>query len=339
MDGTETKKQVGTCASTSSYTCNPAPGCAGACCPVNQCWIHDDPEFRPTGGTPIGKTLFYIGEYLRNRVVIDGKSCKTTADCNNVNYDCKQDGKHCNTKADGCTKGKCLDPARSCRDTTVVLFTDGGQGNSNKYFAPWMQAKRLGFGLGCKNDDDCVGDSICAELKGTKPTQKHCRRKTTVTDWYCNPTMEPCLPNANEGTGLHCSKECVRDPLSYLSHGTWNKPCTSSNDCNVGAGEKCGIPPNSGLTQNHCIGYPAPLTAISKNSADNVLRSPDGKPFGVRLFVVDISGASSLKNSMSLALAGNGKLLGADASDPDNFLKTLDKAFDIKNLKVCGETL
>ena len=41
---------------------------------------------------------------------------------------------------------------------------------------------------------------------------------------------------------------------------------------------------------------------------------------------------------MSLALAGNGKLLGADASDPDNFLKALDKAFDFKNLKVCGAT-
>jgi hypothetical protein len=88
----------------------------------------------------------------------------------------------------------------------------------------------------------------------------------------------------------------------------------------------------------HDIGYKAPLTITAAQHKDNVLRSPDGKPFGVRVFVVDISGAASLKNSMSLALAGNGKLLGADASDPDNFLKALDKAFDFKNLKVCGAT-
>ena len=40
-----------------------------------------------------------------------------------------------------------------------------------------------------------------------------------------------------------------------------------------------------------------------------------------------------------LSLAGNGKLLGTDASDPDKFLSTLNTVFDIKNLKVCGETL
>ena len=54
MDGTESGGVVGSCASSSSITCNPAPGCSGTCCPGNQCWDSKDPEFRPTGGTPIG---------------------------------------------------------------------------------------------------------------------------------------------------------------------------------------------------------------------------------------------------------------------------------------------
>lgn len=339
MDGKEAGGKVGACAASSSITCNPAPGCAGTCCPGNECWDHTDPELRPTGGTPIGKTLFYVGEYLKNRVVIDGKSCKVTADCANVNYECQQEGKLCPDATAGCTKGKCVDPARSCRDTIVVLFTDGGQGNSNTFFAPWMQAKRLGFGLGCQTDDDCVGGAVCAELEGAVPVQKDCRRPVTPSDFYCSNTMKPCDPGAAAGTDAHCTKQCVRDPVSYKYNGSFGGKCNGVDDC--AAGETCAIPKNSGLPDKHCITaqfYAAPLTADAKNMADNVLRSPDGKPFGVRLFVVDISGASSLANSMSLALAGNGKLLGTDASDPDNFLSTLNQVFDIKNLKVCGTT-
>ncbi len=64
-----------------------------------------DPELRPTGGTPIGKTLFYIGEYLRNRVVVQGRPCKTSADCQNLHYACKQGDKPCESAADGCSTG------------------------------------------------------------------------------------------------------------------------------------------------------------------------------------------------------------------------------------------
>ena len=41
--------------------------------------------------------------------------------------------------------------------------------------------------------------------------------------------------------------------------------------------------------------------------------------------------------SFSIALAGSGKLLGADAADPGSFLKVVGKAFDIKNGNVCGK--
>ena len=344
MDGMEAGSVVGTCSMAGSQ-CKPLAGCAGSCCPAAtganaQCWNHTNPELRATGGTPIGKTLFYLGEYLRNQVVIDGMSCKTTAECANVNYECRQDGMVCADAATGCTKGKCIDPARSCRDTIVVLFTDGGQGNSNNFFAPWMQAKRLGFGLGCQTDADCVGGAVCKELKGAVPGQKHCRRPVTPSDWYCSSTMAPCIPS-KPGEASDCDKECIRDPMSYTYQNAYNDKvvCSSASEC--ASGETCAVPKGSGLTDKHCTSpqyWAAPLTADAIQPQDNVLRSPDGKPFGVRLYVVDISGAKSLANSMSLALAGNGKLLGTDAADPDNFLSTLNKIFDIKNLKICGTT-
>lgn len=278
MNGTEAMKAVGSC-SAPTTSCAPVAGCAGTCC-AGTCYVHDDPELRPTGGTPIGKTLFYIGEYLRNRVVIDGKTCAQDADCANVNYKCQG--------------GVCKDPARSCRETIVVLFTDGGESNSpSNYFGPWVQAKRMAFGLGCQTDGDCVGgtsdDPIVCKAGSCLP-------KFEITGYYCSKTGAPCLPNATSSEPTFCAAgSCTPDPRDTF-------------------------------------------TAKATTPADNVLRSPDGKPFGVRLYVVDISGATDMKNSMSLAISGNGKLLGADAEDPAKFLAALETVFDIKNAKVCGDS-
>lgn len=265
-----------------------------------------NPELRPNGGTPIGKTLFYVGEYIRNMVVIDGKPCSDDASCGNVNYVCKD--------------SVCVDPNRSCRETVVVLFTDGGEGNSNSFFAPWVQAKRLGTGLGCKTDGDCVGGATCQTFKsctgvsgnltkcladsdcksGSKCTDAtQCMPTEEVTGWYCSKGMAPCLPDAQPGSPAHCAGgQCVQDPRMAL-------------------------------------------TAKATKDQDNVLRSFDGKPFQVRVIVVDISGdvsASAVKGSASIAIAGAGKLLGADASDPQAMISTLNSAFDIKHKKVCGIT-
>lgn len=287
LDGTEAMTQKGSCPNASTI-CKPVAGCGGACC-SNVCYEHTDPELRPTGGTPIGKTLFYIGEYLRNRVVIDGKKCTNTADCGNVNYQCKA--------------GVCKDEARSCRDTVVVLFTDGGQSNNDiNFFAPWNQAKRLGMGLACVTDDDCVGGSKCKKLEidgGDKGL-------------FCQSEFE-----ASGGVDTFCTKT--------------NKPCLTNADPEKDKELYCGPP-------GQCVRHPQHLLlGKATDMKNNVLRSPDGKPFGVRLHVVDISAAANLNNSMSVALAGGGKLLGADAADPNTFLESLNSAFDIKNLQICGQ--
>ncbi len=268
-----------------------------------------NPELRPTGGTPIGKTLFYLGEYIRNKVIIDGKPCTSDASCGNVNY--------------GCKANKCVDPNRSCRETVVVLFTDGGEANSNTYFAPWVQAKRLSTGLGCQVNGDCAPGATCQTIQKCKSTvgstidcqadtdcavgQKCtpatlCLPKESITGWQCSAGMAACLPDATAGQQAYCPPPavCVQDPRPIL---------TASAKINGAL------------------------------SADNSLKSFDGKPFSVKVIVVDISGATDVKaiaGSASIAIAGGGKLLGADASDPGALLSSLDAAFDIKTKKICG---
>jgi hypothetical protein len=291
MDGTESVNNAGACGA--SGTCKYAQGCLGGCC-SGQCYVHSDPELRATGGTPIGKTLFYIGEYIRNRVVIDGKACAADADCGNVNYAC--------VDIDPATgQGVCEDPAASCRETLVLLFTDGGQTNQDEFFGPWVQAKRLGFGLGCWSDADCVNGAVCKDADQPNNVYGHCSRPFAVTDYYCTKTMEPCLPGSSPGDVTYCAGgQCIEDPL--LDPDMTNYSAINAQD-----------------------------------KAHDVLRAPNGVPIGVRLFVVDISeNESNVKKSMQLALSGNGVLLDTKASDPAAFLGALESVFDIKTKKLCG---
>jgi hypothetical protein len=266
-----------------------------------------DPELRADGGTPIGKTLFYVGEYLRNQVIVDGKTCTTDSDCGSVHYLCQDK--------------VCVDPARSCRETVVVLFTDGGESNSpSDFFSPWVQAKRMAIGLGCQNNSDCVGGATC--------NAGRCLTVTQNTAYGCSNDGDPCDPLATNpcGNGVQCQS------MPFVCTAT-GKPCQPSGTT-PGQPLDCAAP-------GVCVADPRPLqSAIGTPFDANVLRSPNGKPFGVKLFVVDISGSTKLtdiKGSASLAIAGNGKLLGADAADPTNFLKVVDSAFDIKSAKICGQ--
>ena len=251
---------------------------------------HADPELRPIGWTPIGRTFFYVGEYLRNRVVIEGLACETDADCDNVNY--------------GCVDKKCHDPMHSCRKTTVVLFTDGGEINkATDFFAPWVQAKRLAYGLRCGDTSDCVGGAVCVcppEKPDCEPAGRMCLPVDKGTGYYCESTMKSCLPEADPGDESWCNPgggfySCQPDPMSTI-------------------------------------------TAGAVNPADNVLRTPDGKPFGVTIHVVDISGAANgpKKHSGNIARLGGGQLLSSDGVNEDNFLNSLRKAFDTGPKQGCG---
>ena len=203
MDGNEKLQTTGqTCANTSKV-CATDPQCGGGSCCGGKCYLHAEPELRATGGTPIGKTLFYIGEYFRNRIVIDGKACIIDADCENPNYRCE--------------KGYCKDPARGCRENVLVLFTDGGENNDpTHYFAPQVSAKRLRYGLACKTIDDCVGDARC---KGGQCLPEG------GTGFHCMATGDACKPGISDKSHVHycppligaTKGECVPDTLKLIT--------------------------------------------------------------------------------------------------------------------------
>ena len=109
-----------------------------------------DPELRGVGFTPIGKSLFYAGEYFRHQVLVEGKACMADADCASPHHTC--------------VDGLCHDPLHECRPNVVVLLTDGGETedrDSGTFFHPRAQAKRLHYGLGCAGDADCAGGATC----------------------------------------------------------------------------------------------------------------------------------------------------------------------------------
>lgn len=276
MDGAEELVKTATACANASPSCQSDPKCgAGACC-SGACWDHvDSPELRASGGTPIGKTLFYVSEYMRHRVVIDGKACITDADCNNPNY--------------SCAGGACVDPASHCRQNVVVLFTDGGELNDpTDFFAPLVSARRLAHGLACKAAADCVGGASCVAGR--------------------------CV--AADDTGHVCTSD--------------GKPCDPASKTPAEKGY-CAPAADQGPT---CLPDPATaITASAIDSVDNVLRAPNGVPFAVRLHVVDISAANI--QSAYLAHAGNGRLLTADAAEPQQFLATLESALDVKDKSLC----
>ena len=100
--------------------------------------------------TPLGKSLFYAGEYLRHQVLVEGKPCVQDQDCGSPHYTCEA--------------GACHDPYGHCRDHIIILFSDGVETRNvptADFFNPRVQAKRLHFGLGCDSDVDCLSGATC----------------------------------------------------------------------------------------------------------------------------------------------------------------------------------
>ena len=120
---------------------------------TNRCFLHNEPELRMGGNTPLGKSLFYAGEYFRRSVLIDGRACASDLECPSAGY--------------VCDAGICKDPYADCRDNLIVLFTDGEENlfqDKDEFFSPEAQAKRLAFGLHCARDEDCRGGAGCVFL-------------------------------------------------------------------------------------------------------------------------------------------------------------------------------
>ena len=189
MDGVEELVHL-----TAVTDCN-ATTCPGFC-DVGNCYLHTNHELRADGGTPLGRTLFYAGEYLRRFVLLEGKACNSKADCSSPHYQC--------------VEGHCRDPLYNCRQTVIVLFTDGGETmNKSKtdFFNPINQAKRMFVGLGCTLDSDCpplefcnVDLGMCAE--GCSDDQG-CPTGTVCSALRC---QEPCVGSELCPSGFICDE-------------------------------------------------------------------------------------------------------------------------------------
>ncbi|MDP6943520.1 MAG: hypothetical protein QF464_05170 [Myxococcota bacterium] len=189
--------------------CEFADVCAGGPCVYAHCLTTTNPELRGSGPTPLGKSLFYAGEYLHHHVLIEGKACTTNVDCPSPHHDC--------------TDGVCHDAFGHCRDHIIILFTDGDDTRNvptADFFNPRVQAKRLHFGLGCESDEQCLagatcGEGICRAPVGTviDPNQLVCDAGETPcsSDGECD---DPC---ANWGG---CAGACApTEPLLTSSEG------------------------------------------------------------------------------------------------------------------------
>jgi hypothetical protein len=165
----------------SSQACSNNWDCASNICQAGRCFEVDNPELRGVGFTPIGKSLFYAGEYFRHRVLVQGKTCSANADCGSPHH--------------SCVEGKCHDPLHACRPNVVVVLTDGGETEDRDpatFFHPRVQAKRMNMGLGCSADSDCAGRSTCVSGSCQPVTQPY-----QPTDRMCSVYGIPCA-SAND---------------------------------------------------------------------------------------------------------------------------------------------
>ncbi len=146
LDGIEASEPTG-------ESCDPLQPDCGALsfCAVDGCRDVSEPELRADGGTPLGKTLFYVGELFRQFILVDGRFCLRDSDCGSPEYECDR-------------TNRCVDPLAHCRTNAVLVFTDGQENavpTDQTFFAAIVQAKRYAWGLGCQDDADCLAGAAC----------------------------------------------------------------------------------------------------------------------------------------------------------------------------------
>ena len=193
---------------TTETVCEDASVCAGGPCVFGACLTTTNPELRGRGPTPIGKSLFYAGEYLRHTVLVEGKPCLTDDKCGSPHHTC--------------VDGMCHDPYGHCRDHIIIVFTDGAETRNvptSDFFNPRVQAKRLYYGLGCTTDLECLSgatcvDGVCRAPEGTADAEA----------MICDAGEAPCTndnqcPDPCENWG-DCPGQCApTEPLMISDQG------------------------------------------------------------------------------------------------------------------------
>ena len=199
--------------------------CPDKLCMNGLCHAYANPELQAAGKSPLGKSLFYAGEYFRQQVLVEGRACGSDANCASPHH--------------SCVDGVCQDPYAACRPNLVIVFSDGGESvhtAMGDFFHPRVQAKRLRYGLGCETDADCAGGATCVAERCAPPEisvpAKVCRSvvKACETDAEC--PAYPCgqltdCPGVCESVGLDYTdasqganvlRDAAGDPVSVRVH-------------------------------------------------------------------------------------------------------------------------
>ena len=259
----------------SGQNCGWDPDCPSNICAGGKCQALIDPELRAVGGTPLGRSLFYASEYLRLHMLIQHKPCDSDDDCRT------SPDHRCVPNPDGPDPKHCIDPLAHCRENVIILVTDGEETaapDKNDFFHPWVQAKRLRYGLGCTADIQCAGGATCDAGICEPPL-------IDAPEGRCMASLDVCTGNADCpdffcGLDAPCPGTCVLPDLAFTD----------------------------GLGKNHVKGYDKlPLTFrvhvvdASGRSVDNAIIADWGGGESVALVFTDVTGLyEALKNLVDL---------------------------------------
>ncbi|MGC6417653.1 MAG: EB domain-containing protein [Bradymonadia bacterium] len=254
-----------------------------------------NPELRATGLTPLGRSMFYAGEYLRHSVVVEGRECEQDVDCGSQDY--------------VCVDGTCTDPLSHCRLNLLLVFTDGRESTNpliDQFYNPVVQARRMKFGLKCEDDTQCLAGSSC--------DNGYCRRAQT--------RLDPCDTDAQCPTDAFCE-----DGRCVVPGFLWP---TDQGRC-AQAGNPCVVTANP--YPEECAGFLETCEPIDPHYWDraqgaDVLRGHNGTPISVTTHVINVS--DQVNESRLIASHGGGLHFQVNLNDEDVLLRVLTRLADYK---------
>ena len=252
-----------------------------------------NPELRATGFTPLGRSMFYAGEYFRHMVVAEGRPCTQDLDCGSQDY--------------VCVDGACTDPVKHCRLNLLLVFTDGQESTHpliDEFFNPVVQARRMKFGLTCVEDQDC--------LSGARCDAGYCRREETQLDTCTNDNQCPNDAFCVEG---RCTVPGFLWPTDQGRCAQANNPCIVD-----GAPEEC-----AGFFEQ-CV--PVDPLFTDREQGANVLRGFNGEPISVTTHIINVS--DEVNESRLIASHGGGLHFQVELSDTETMLRILNRIADYK---------
>lgn len=280
-----------------SQSCESDDDCENSRCEATtsgdrRCIAHTNPELRAAQSSPIGRSLFYAGEYFRRYVLIDGQACDTDADCASAGY--------------LCYSGKCGDPYRECKRNRIILFSDGGESqhaSEDDWYNPKVQARRLAYGLGCETDADCRGEATCV-LYGHRECVDQVSGNTTGVDCSCGEQACVSYCEGKEDCDVAC-QDTGDAPDSF-----------------------CAAPDEQYCTDTGALTLPVAAGYARSDQGVGALSSSDGTPISIKVDVISFGGDIENLRAFNIANAGGGQHVHIDIDATSDLQGAIREGFE-----------